>query len=83
MGPDHHFISQKGGFSVWGRKGYDNVMSQFEAYKKRYPDDTVLYRNFQIKPWQFWRIYEYTYPSYRLPYREMPSSVSVDDVIKQ
>ncbi|OZI08161.1 hypothetical protein BWI93_10615 [Siphonobacter sp. BAB-5385] len=83
MNPDYHYISQKGGFSIWGRKGSEDVLSQFEAYKKRHPEDTVLYRNFQIKPWQFWRIYEYTDPCYRLPYQQMPPNVSVDDVVKQ
>lgn len=82
MNSDYHYTSQNSGFSVWGSNGYEDIVSRFEAYKKRHPEDTVLYRNFQIKPWQFWRIYEYTYPSYRLPYREMPPNVSVDDVIK-
>ncbi|MDQ1087271.1 hypothetical protein [Siphonobacter sp. SORGH_AS_1065] len=77
-----HFISEKGGFSVWARNGYEDIVSQFEAYKKRHPEDTVLYRNFQIKPWQFWRIYEYSDPPYRLPYREMPPDVSRVDIVK-
>ncbi|MDQ1087273.1 hypothetical protein [Siphonobacter sp. SORGH_AS_1065] len=77
-----HFTSEKGGFSVWARDGYEDIVSHFESYKKRHPEDTVLYRNFQIKPWQFWRIYEYTNPYYRLPYREMPPNVPADDIIK-
>ncbi|PKK35872.1 hypothetical protein BWI96_14605 [Siphonobacter sp. SORGH_AS_0500] len=82
MNLDYHYISQKGGFSVWSRTGSEDVLSQFEAYQKRYPEDTVLYRNFQIKPWQFWRIYEYTEISYRLPYQPMPPNVSKVDIVK-
>jgi len=25
MGPDHHYISGKGGFSVWGRDSYEDI----------------------------------------------------------
>jgi len=82
-GPDAHFISGEGGFSVWGRDGYEDIVKQFEAYKLAHPSDTVLYRNFRIKPWQFWRIFEYIMaPSYRLEYKEPPANLTYEDIIK-
>jgi len=82
-GPDAHYISAKGGFSVWGRHGYEDIVKQFEAYKLTHPSDTVLYRNFRIRPWEFWRIYEYTaYSYYRLEYKEPPANLTYEDIIK-
>jgi len=83
MGPDHHYESGHGGFSVWGRSGYEDVVSQFNRYKEIHPEDSVLVRNFKVQPWQFWRIAEYIVaPDYRLEYRDPPANLTYDDVIK-
>ena len=84
MGPDYHFISGQGGFSVWGRGGgYEETEALFEQYKKRHPSDSTLYRNFKISPWQFWRISEYFgSKAYRLEYKEPPANLSYKDIIR-
>jgi hypothetical protein len=44
----HYCTAAEAGFSVWSRKGYEDVLEQFAVYKQTHPGDTVLYRNFQV-----------------------------------
>jgi len=44
---------------------------RWERFKNQYPQaDHILYRNFTIKPWQFWEWWQFVaHPQrYRLPY---------------
>jgi len=82
-GPDRHYISESGGFSVWSREEFSDTHKRFNTYKQSHPSDTTLYRNFRIKPWQFWRISEYImHPGYRLEYKEPPANLTYEDIIK-
>ncbi|TDE15239.1 hypothetical protein [Dyadobacter psychrotolerans] len=62
------------GFSVWSRKGFQDVQEQFEKYKERHPSDTLLYRNFTKQYWKVWRWRDYLWnEQYQLPFQEEPS----------
>lgn len=69
----HYSSGRSDGFSVWSRKGYDDVLGQFEIYKRKQNSDTTLYRNFKPVWWKVWRWGFYISESrYRLPFKEMP-----------
>jgi hypothetical protein len=69
----HYSSACKDGFSVWSRKGYEDLLEQFAVYKKLHPTDTVLYRNFQPDYRKIWRWYFYwSEQRYKLPYTTMP-----------
>lgn len=60
-------------FSVWSRKGYEDVVEQFEKYKKQENNTGILYRNFKPDWSKVWRWYFYLSENrYKLPYREIP-----------
>ncbi len=72
---NYHFSAgENAEFSVWSRKGFDDVLDQFEIYKKRLPSDSTLYRNFKPDYRKFWRWKEYALDDrYDLPFREIPA----------
>ena len=46
-------------FSVWSRKGFEDVNEQFEVYKKKNNETAILYRNFKPDWRKIWRWYLY------------------------
>jgi hypothetical protein len=75
----HYSSADPNGFSVWSRKGYKDVLEQFDLYKQTHPGDTVLYRNFQVDNRKFWRWYAYwSEEQYALPFRELPADAYVN-----
>lgn len=70
----HYSSARPDGFSVWSRKGDEDVFCQFETYRSDHPDDAILYRNFEVKPLHFWRWREYlTKERYQLAYKPLPA----------
>ena len=70
----HYSSSASDGFSVWSRKGFEDVQGQFERYKKLHNSDTVLYRNFTKDYWKVWRWAVFLSDErYQLPYKNLPS----------
>ncbi|MFC0181133.1 hypothetical protein SAMN04515674_11985 [Pseudarcicella hirudinis] len=56
---------------------YKDLIKQFNLYKKKNPNDTILYRNFKINVLKFWFWREYlTEEHYHLPYKELPEKAS-------
>ena len=69
----HYSSGDKSGFSVWSRKGFEDVLEQFEKYKTRHPDDSLLYRNFTKEYWKVWRWRDYLLnEQYQLPFKDAP-----------
>ena len=70
----HYSSGATKGFSVWSRKGFGDVLDQFEKYKRLHPTDQILYRNFTKQYWKAWRWGDYFLDDcYRLPYTELPA----------
>ena len=80
-GHKKHFSSNNpAGFSIWAQDSYGYTVQLFREYRAKHPADSLLYRNFMIKPFQFWNWYEYaTYPAYRLPYRPIPEDAEENE----
>jgi len=72
---NYHYSSGKSDeFSVWSRKGYEDVLAQFEIYKTQQNSDTILYRNFKPEWWKIWRWgFFLSENRYQLPFKEMPA----------
>ncbi|MBD2757070.1 hypothetical protein [Spirosoma validum] len=52
-----YFAASEGGFFLKGAsETWEGVVSRFDRYKQCHPTspDTVLYRRYQLRPWQFW-----------------------------
>ena len=65
-----YFVGADGGFFFKGDT-WESVEREFNKYKGCHPTspDTVLYRRFELKPWQFWDWLNYFYqPRWQLPY---------------
>ena len=70
----HYSSADPIGFSVWSRKGFQDVLDQFGEYKKRHSSDTILYRNFTKQYWKAWRWRDYLFDKrYQLPFKELPA----------
>lgn len=73
-----HYYSTKHGYFVAALGGFflkdgtwEDIETEFKQYKHCHPTspDTVLYRRFELKPWQFWDWLNYFYqPRWQLPY---------------
>lgn len=73
--PDYHFSGGvANGFSSWLHNDEASALEEkFDYYRQFYPNDSVLYRNFSIKFWKFWRWREYvSSPLYDYPYKKIP-----------
>ncbi|WP_149240959.1 hypothetical protein [Dyadobacter sp. 32] len=72
-GSDFYYTSQNCGFSNRGLfiESHEELLSEFEKYRKKNPTDSTLYRTFKINPLKFWFWKEYIFdPKYDLPYKE-------------
>jgi len=76
----HYSSNNPNGFSIWAQDSFGYTYQLFKEYRASQPQDSVLYRNFQIKPLQFWKWDEYaTYPAYRLPYKPIPKDAQENE----